>query len=216
MRAQKISAAKAARSLSEILNRVKYRGESFIVERQPSAGSSPWVVESQSPHASLLSSGLAYRVRTTSLPTTLRKFTTCFVTYRVRLEGVKNRGSAACCAQRLSLSGPASQKEKTIKLSRLSPLNGKPEAFRTVLVGLWADPVVTRKFHVASRRINNLRELSGEQAASRASSSPGIIAATAVAYKSSLATLNVREFQKIEGLEMLALSPRRLRRSREG
>jgi antitoxin (DNA-binding transcriptional repressor) of toxin-antitoxin stability system len=33
MRAQRISAAKAARSFSEILNRVKYRGESFIVER---------------------------------------------------------------------------------------------------------------------------------------------------------------------------------------
>jgi antitoxin (DNA-binding transcriptional repressor) of toxin-antitoxin stability system len=33
MGAQRISAAKAARSFSEILNRVKYRGESFIVER---------------------------------------------------------------------------------------------------------------------------------------------------------------------------------------
>jgi antitoxin (DNA-binding transcriptional repressor) of toxin-antitoxin stability system len=33
MRTQRISAAKAARSFSEILNRVKYRGESFIVER---------------------------------------------------------------------------------------------------------------------------------------------------------------------------------------
>ena len=47
----------------------------------------------------------------------------------------------------------------------VQPLAGKPEAFRTVPVGLWADPVVTRNFHVASRRINNLRELSGEQAA---------------------------------------------------
>ena len=52
-----------------------------------------------------------------------------------------------------------------IKLFGVQPLAGKPEAFRTVPVGLWADPVVTRKFHVASRRINNLRELSGEQAA---------------------------------------------------
>ncbi len=33
MRPRRISAAKAARSFSEILNRVKYRGESFIVER---------------------------------------------------------------------------------------------------------------------------------------------------------------------------------------
>jgi antitoxin (DNA-binding transcriptional repressor) of toxin-antitoxin stability system len=33
MRAKKISAAKAARNFSEILNRVKYRGESFVVER---------------------------------------------------------------------------------------------------------------------------------------------------------------------------------------
>jgi antitoxin (DNA-binding transcriptional repressor) of toxin-antitoxin stability system len=33
MKAQKISAAKAARNFSEILNRVKYRGESFVVER---------------------------------------------------------------------------------------------------------------------------------------------------------------------------------------
>jgi antitoxin (DNA-binding transcriptional repressor) of toxin-antitoxin stability system len=33
MPARRISAAKAARSFSEILNRVKYRGESFIVER---------------------------------------------------------------------------------------------------------------------------------------------------------------------------------------
>jgi len=59
-------------------------------------------------------------------------------------------------------SGAAAKKEKTIKyLGSLLP--GKPEAFRTVPVGLWADPVVTRKFHVASPRINNLRELSGEQ-----------------------------------------------------
>jgi predicted nucleic acid-binding protein len=34
-----------------------------------------------------------------------------------------------------------------------------------------------------------------------------IIAATAVAYKSPAATLNFRELQKIEGLEVLALSP---------
>jgi tRNA(fMet)-specific endonuclease VapC len=34
-----------------------------------------------------------------------------------------------------------------------------------------------------------------------------IIAATAVAHGSPLATLNFREFQKIEGLEVLALSP---------
>ncbi|HEV2425862.1 MAG TPA: type II toxin-antitoxin system prevent-host-death family antitoxin [Terriglobia bacterium] len=33
MRAKRISAAQAARSFSEILNRVKYRGESFVVER---------------------------------------------------------------------------------------------------------------------------------------------------------------------------------------
>ena len=33
MRAKRISAAHAARSFSEILNRVKYRGESFLVER---------------------------------------------------------------------------------------------------------------------------------------------------------------------------------------
>ena len=33
MPARRISAAEAARSFSEILNRVKYRGESFIVER---------------------------------------------------------------------------------------------------------------------------------------------------------------------------------------
>ena len=33
MAARRISAAQAARSFSEILNRVKYRGESFIVER---------------------------------------------------------------------------------------------------------------------------------------------------------------------------------------
>ena len=33
MKPQRISAAKAARSFSEILNRVKYRGESFVVER---------------------------------------------------------------------------------------------------------------------------------------------------------------------------------------
>jgi len=48
-----------------------------------------------------------------------------------------------------------------------------------------------------------------------------IIAATAVAYSSPLATLNFREFQKVEGLEVLALSPtptlRRQRgKSREG
>ena len=43
--------------------------------------------------------------------------------------------------------------------------SGRAEPFRTVSAGLWADPVVTRKFHVASRRINNLRELSGERAA---------------------------------------------------
>jgi hypothetical protein len=47
----------------------------------------------------------------------------------------------------------------------ISLRSGRAEPFRTVPVGLWADPVVTRKFHVASRRINNLRELSGEQAA---------------------------------------------------
>lgn len=33
MRTQKISATRAARSFAEILNRVKYRGETFIVER---------------------------------------------------------------------------------------------------------------------------------------------------------------------------------------
>ena len=33
MKAHKISAAKAARNFSEILKRVKYRGESFVVER---------------------------------------------------------------------------------------------------------------------------------------------------------------------------------------
>ncbi|HLY63073.1 MAG TPA: hypothetical protein VKV95_20185 [Terriglobia bacterium] len=33
MRIKRISAGKAARSFSEILNRVKYRGESFVVER---------------------------------------------------------------------------------------------------------------------------------------------------------------------------------------
>lgn len=33
MRAKRISAAQAARSFSELLNRVKYRGESFVVER---------------------------------------------------------------------------------------------------------------------------------------------------------------------------------------
>jgi antitoxin (DNA-binding transcriptional repressor) of toxin-antitoxin stability system len=33
MAAKRISAADASRSFSEILNRVKYRGESFIVER---------------------------------------------------------------------------------------------------------------------------------------------------------------------------------------
>lgn len=33
MRAKRITAAHAARSFSEILNRVKYRGESFVVER---------------------------------------------------------------------------------------------------------------------------------------------------------------------------------------
>ena len=33
MKAKRISAGKAARSFSEILNRVKYRGESFVVER---------------------------------------------------------------------------------------------------------------------------------------------------------------------------------------
>jgi len=33
MKAKTISAAKAARSFSEILNRVKYRHESFVVER---------------------------------------------------------------------------------------------------------------------------------------------------------------------------------------
>jgi len=33
MTAKRISAGKAARSFSEILNRVKYRGESFVVER---------------------------------------------------------------------------------------------------------------------------------------------------------------------------------------
>jgi tRNA(fMet)-specific endonuclease VapC len=48
-----------------------------------------------------------------------------------------------------------------------------------------------------------------------------IIAATAVAYSSPLATLNFGEFQKIEGLEVLALIPtpaprRRRGRSREG
>jgi tRNA(fMet)-specific endonuclease VapC len=47
-----------------------------------------------------------------------------------------------------------------------------------------------------------------------------IIAATAVAYSSPLATLNFKEFQKIKGLEVLALSPtlplrRRRERSRE-
>jgi antitoxin (DNA-binding transcriptional repressor) of toxin-antitoxin stability system len=33
MAAKRITAARAARSFSEIINRVKYRGESFIVER---------------------------------------------------------------------------------------------------------------------------------------------------------------------------------------
>lgn len=33
MRTNRIAATKAVRSFSEILNRVKYRGESFIVER---------------------------------------------------------------------------------------------------------------------------------------------------------------------------------------
>jgi len=33
MATQKITAAQAARTFSDILNRVKYRGESFIVER---------------------------------------------------------------------------------------------------------------------------------------------------------------------------------------
>lgn len=37
MRAKRISAAHAARSFSEILNRVKYRGESFVVERNREA-----------------------------------------------------------------------------------------------------------------------------------------------------------------------------------
>jgi tRNA(fMet)-specific endonuclease VapC len=43
-----------------------------------------------------------------------------------------------------------------------------------------------------------------------------IIAATAVAYKSPLATLNFREFRKIEGLEVLALSPTPTPRRRPG
>jgi len=76
----------------------------------------------------------------------------------------KNRGFAACCAERLKPFRPSGQKEKNNKVFG-SAASGKPEAFRTVPVGLWADPVVTRKFHVALGRINNLRELSGEQAA---------------------------------------------------
>ncbi len=43
-----------------------------------------------------------------------------------------------------------------------------------------------------------------------------IIAATAVAYKSPLATLNFREFQKVEGLEVLPLSPTPTPRGRHG
>ncbi len=37
MRAKRITAARAARSFSDLLNRVKYRGESFIVERNREA-----------------------------------------------------------------------------------------------------------------------------------------------------------------------------------
>jgi tRNA(fMet)-specific endonuclease VapC len=43
-----------------------------------------------------------------------------------------------------------------------------------------------------------------------------IIAATAVAYQSPLATLNFREFQKIEALEVLPLSPSPAPRRRRG
>lgn len=43
-----------------------------------------------------------------------------------------------------------------------------------------------------------------------------IIAATAVAYRSPLATLNFREFQKVEGLEVLALSSAATPRRRRG
>jgi tRNA(fMet)-specific endonuclease VapC len=43
-----------------------------------------------------------------------------------------------------------------------------------------------------------------------------IIAATAVAHKSPLATLNFREFQKVEGLEVLALSAAATPRRRRG
>jgi tRNA(fMet)-specific endonuclease VapC len=43
-----------------------------------------------------------------------------------------------------------------------------------------------------------------------------IIAATAAAHKSPLATLNFREFQKVEGLEVLALSAAATPRRRRG
>ncbi len=43
-----------------------------------------------------------------------------------------------------------------------------------------------------------------------------IIAATAVAHKSPLATLNFREFQKVEGLDVLALSSAPTPRGRRG
>jgi len=74
-------------------------------------------------------------------------------------------GGPPILSQLLSLSGPEAEKEKNNKVVRFLCFPESRQAFRTVPVGLWADPVVTRKFHVASRRINNLRELSGEQAA---------------------------------------------------
>src|SRR6516225_3013650 len=77
-----------------------------------------------------------------------------------------SRGVRGCAAALCGKAQPFLIRSKRRKNKALDcAASGKPEAFRTVPVGLWADPVVTRKFHVPSRRINNLRELSGEQAA---------------------------------------------------
>ena len=59
---------------------------------------------------------------------------------------------------------PTAKKRKTIKFLG-SVSSRKAGGFPHSPCRPVADPVVTRKFHVASRRINNLRELSGEQGA---------------------------------------------------
>ncbi len=236
MRAQKISAAKAARSFSEILNRVKYRGESFVVERnrEPICRTEPVARRKSLTAASLPNSGPVYRVPTIVLQMTLRKSTDSFVSCLVR----HGNGNLACvdgCCFDTSVLLVAEG-------GQLPPdMISKPNAEARLSMSAITVSELLHGFHCAktrSQRLSRERFLTALLAeleilpfdllAAREHARiwadlaergeiigpyEPIIAATALAYRAPVATLDDSEFRKVRGLKVRAL---RLRQPSEG